>query len=226
MVGAWCFSCLSGPLGFTGWISFAPYSVLFTVALLYLLVISWFKCSGRWCIDKLGVFHANQISMCLDPHLNWGWGWRRETGLSPSVKYITVRSKVQLLLWICALWSPAGKGLTSWLSFMASNCEFVTFPLVSWVRCGTWLYWFLIFAPLLTLTTCRLIPSIFFHKSHWPHFCFYIFGLWSDLESYGCSVGSKYWYLLLEFIPLFATRVLVIVSIDSYITFQLIFVQM
>ena len=32
-------------------------------------------------------------------------------------------------------------------------CEFVTFPLVSWVRCGTWLYRFLIFAPLLTLTT-------------------------------------------------------------------------
>ena len=30
-------------------------------------------------------------------------------------------------------------------------CEFVTFPLVSWVRCGTWLYPFLIFAPLLTL---------------------------------------------------------------------------
>ena len=31
----------------------------------------------------------------------------------------------------------AGKGLTSWLSFVVSNCEFVTFPLVSWVRCGT-----------------------------------------------------------------------------------------
>ena len=29
------------------------------------------------------------------------------------------------------------KGLTSWLSFMVSNCEFVTFLLVSWVRCGT-----------------------------------------------------------------------------------------
>ena len=29
-------------------------------------------------------------------------------------------------------------------------CEFVTFPLVSLVRCGTWLYRFLIFAPLLT----------------------------------------------------------------------------
>ena len=40
-------------------------------------------------------------------------------------------------LFICALWSPAGKGLTSWLSFMVSNCEFVTFLLVSLVRCGT-----------------------------------------------------------------------------------------
>ena len=53
-------------------------------------------------------------------------------------------------LFICALWSPAGKGLTSWLWFVVSYCEFVTFPLVSWVRCGTWLYRFLIFAPLLT----------------------------------------------------------------------------
>ena len=32
---------------------------------------------------------------------------------------------------------PAGKGLTSWLPFVVSNCEFVTFPLVFWVRCGT-----------------------------------------------------------------------------------------
>ena len=54
-------------------------------------------------------------------------------------------------LFICASWSPVGKGLTSWLSFVVSNCEFVTFPLVSLVRCGTWLYRFLIFAPLLTL---------------------------------------------------------------------------
>ena len=40
-------------------------------------------------------------------------------------------------LFICALWSPAGKGLTSWLSFVVYNCEFVTFPIISWVRCGT-----------------------------------------------------------------------------------------
>ena len=49
--------------------------------------------------------------------------------------------------------APAGKGLTSWLSFVVSNCEFVTFPLVSWVRCGNWLYRFLIFATLLTFFT-------------------------------------------------------------------------
>ena len=40
-------------------------------------------------------------------------------------------------LFICALWSPAAKGLTSLLSFVVSNCEFRTFPLVFWVRCGT-----------------------------------------------------------------------------------------
>ena len=81
---------------------------------------------------------------------------RRETGLSPPVKYFTDHSKSELLLWIfiaffsvlrllclceglfiCALWSPAGKGLTSWLSFVVSNCKFVTFPLVSWALCGT-----------------------------------------------------------------------------------------
>ena len=39
-------------------------------------------------------------------------------------------------LFVDALWSPVGKGLTSWLSFVMSNCDVVTFPLVSWVRCG------------------------------------------------------------------------------------------
>ena len=64
-------------------------------------------------------------------------------------------------LFICALWSPAGKGLTSWLSFVMSIFEFVTFPLVSWVRCGTLLYRFLIFAPLLTL---KIVLSVLQHS--------------------------------------------------------------
>ena len=33
-------------------------------------------------------------------------------------------------LFICALWSPAGKGLISWLSFGVSYRKCVTFPLV------------------------------------------------------------------------------------------------
>ena len=79
---------------------------------------------------------------------------RCETGLSPKVKYFTDRSKAVFLLWIIhvisvllllrfrarlfidALRSPAGIGLTSWLLFVMSNCEVVTFQLVSWVRCG------------------------------------------------------------------------------------------
>ena len=31
-------------------------------------------------------------------------------------------------LFIAALWSPAGKGLTSWLLFVMFYCVFVTFP--------------------------------------------------------------------------------------------------
>ena len=37
-------------------------------------------------------------------------------------------------LFNCVLWSPAGNGMNSWLSFVVSNCEFVTFPLVCWAR--------------------------------------------------------------------------------------------
>ena len=76
-------------------------------------------------------------------------------GLSPPVKYFTDPSNAVLHFWIIhvisvlcllyfrarlfidALWSPAGKGLTSWLSFVMSYCELVTFLLVSWARCGT-----------------------------------------------------------------------------------------
>ena len=33
-----------------------------------------------------------------------------------------------LHLFIAVLWSPAGKGLTSWFLFVMFNCVFVTFP--------------------------------------------------------------------------------------------------
>ena len=71
-------------------------------------------------------------------------------------------------LFIDALWSPAVKGLTSWLSFVMSYCEVVTFPLVSMARCIAWLYRFQILALFLTL-----VPSNMFKLSskiycYWP----------------------------------------------------------
>ena len=45
-------------------------------------------------------------------------------------------ASVYLRLFINALWSSAGKGLTSWLSFVMPNCQVITSPLVFWVRCG------------------------------------------------------------------------------------------
>ena len=60
-------------------------------------------------------------------------------------------------LFICALWSPAGKGLTSWLSFVVST---VSLSLSHWYP-GSGvvldLYRFLIFAPLLTLIKIKMI---------------------------------------------------------------------
>ena len=73
---------------------------------------------------------------------------RHKTGLSAPVNYFTDRSKVVFLmlifygfysvlrllylcvcLFMCVLWSPAGKGLTSWLSFVVSNCLLCNFPI-------------------------------------------------------------------------------------------------
>ena len=115
---------------------------------------------------------------------------RRETRLSPPVKYWPFQggsSLVDHLIFFCFVFVmplcasvnlylvvTCWERLTSCLSFAVSNCEFVTFPLVSWVRCGTWLYRFLIFAPLLTYQEyqeylCRLWLHVFIRASRW-HF--------------------------------------------------------
>ena len=63
-----------------------------------------------------------------------------------------------------ALWSPDLLALV-----MISNCEVVTFPLVSWVRCGACLYPLLIFALSLTFITehvISILESFFFFRRH------------------------------------------------------------
>ena len=53
-------------------------------------------------------------------------------------------------LFIAALWSSEGKGLTSWLLFVMFIVILLLSHLVSWDRCGTRLYPFLILAVFLT----------------------------------------------------------------------------
>ena len=71
----------------------------------------------------------------------------------------TLTYPVSVMLWglfIMALWSPAGKEMTSWLSFVMFNCVFVTFP------CG-----------ILGQVWCLIVLI--------PDLCpFYYFVLWSE----------------------------------------------
>ena len=127
---------------------------------------------GQWeIVMHLLLFYCQSNILCSG---FWTTKISRETGINHPVKYFNDRSKAVLLLCIIhiisvlyllcfraslcidALWSPAGKGLTSWLSFVMSNCEFYTFPLVSWVRCGTLLHRFLKFAQFHTFNSMRI----------------------------------------------------------------------
>ena len=58
-----------------------------------------------------------------------------------------------------ALCPPVGKGLISWLTFVMSICDVVTFPLISLVWCGAYLYRFLIFAFFFTCILSMLITK-------------------------------------------------------------------
>ena len=166
MVGAWWFGWCQAHQGLPVGFLLLLYSVLFTVeslSLLYLLFVSSFICSRRWCIVKLGVFHAKKTFI-----VSWStselrvrlalWNrfkppskifyWRFQGGASFVDHHVSVLSWLgfRACLFIDALWSSARKGMASWLSFVMNSCGFVTFPLVSLVRCGIWLYRFLIFA--------------------------------------------------------------------------------
>ena len=89
MVGAWCFGCCQAHRGLPVGFPLLWYSVLFTVeylSSLYLLFISWFICSRRRCIDKLGSFMQTK-HLCVLIHI-WikgevGAPWNR---FKPSCK--------------------------------------------------------------------------------------------------------------------------------------------
>ena len=51
--------------------------------------------------------------------------------------YLCLVIVMLLRLFIAALWSPARKGLTSWLLFVMFIVVVLLSHVVSWVRCGT-----------------------------------------------------------------------------------------
>ena len=57
---------------------------------------------------------------------------------------------------IAALWSPAGKGLASWLSFVIFNCVFVTFQ---YYNLGQVLYLIVSIPDLCPLSYCVTEPE-------------------------------------------------------------------
>ena len=64
-----------------------------------------------------------------------------------SVICVSRVSVILSCLFLAAFLSPVGKGMTAWLSFLWCFLVFSQlFHMVSWVRCGIWLYRFLIFA--------------------------------------------------------------------------------
>ena len=63
-------------------------------------------------------------------------------------------------LFLAPLWSPVGKGLTSWPSCIWCFLVFLSLSqMVSRVRCGTWLYRFLIFTFFLTFIYYELFDD-------------------------------------------------------------------
>ena len=114
-----------------------------SLSLFYLLLISWFVCTWRSHIDKLGIFHVNQTSRCvlirvrLVP-LNMfkpssvSFCWPIQGGdsfVDPFCYLCFMFSSVMLsCLFLAALWSPSGNGLISWLSWFVLLC-FCHFPI-------------------------------------------------------------------------------------------------
>ena len=131
-------------------------------------VVKLFSCSTQLNMKFQLLTHThthkkntgNEKVSCFNPSSKiFYWPFHGDTSFVDLLCFCSVLCLLCLCvrLFICALWSPAGKGLTSWLLFVVSNCKFITFPLVSWVRCGTWLYRFQIFAPLLTLSLSDVV---------------------------------------------------------------------
>ena len=95
MVGAWCFDCLSGPPGFTCWISLAPvfsfiyrWALIFALAPFYILMYMFYEMMHWYvrvhsCKPNIRVYWStSELRVTLAP-------WNR---FKPSNEYFTDRS--------------------------------------------------------------------------------------------------------------------------------------
>ena len=138
-------------------------SCLFLVALwspAWERLISWLSCLLCFATFPNQSWFTSEIRVRLAP---WNWFkpsskifyWPFQGGISfvDDLCYICLVFVMLLHLFIAALWLPEWKGLTSWLLFVIFIMILLLSHLVSWDRCGTWLYQFLILAVFLTLVS-------------------------------------------------------------------------
>ena len=117
-----------------------PYSKSYllhsSVCMRYSLLFPWSPNQSCWSTSELRVGLApwnqlrpsSKIFLLTVPRYNF---------LVDHLCYLCLVFVMLSLLFIVALWSPAGKGLTSWLLFAMFNCVLSLSHVVSWVRCGT-----------------------------------------------------------------------------------------
>ena len=74
-------------------------------------------------------------------------------------------------LFIDALWSPAGKGLTSWLLFVISNCVLVNFP--CGILCQVW-YLIVSISDLCPLSYFSLLIILFIWFAHFIDYLYHV----------------------------------------------------
>ena len=96
---------------------------------------SWLSCLLCFVTFPIVSWSTSELRARLAP---WSWFkpsskifyWLFQGGTSFVVHlcYLSLVFFMLSRLFIAALWSPAGKGLTSWLLFVMFNCVFVTFP--------------------------------------------------------------------------------------------------
>ena len=135
----------------------------------------------RWHIDNLGIFHANQTSICLHQHQKQGWGWYHKTSLQERYYLLTVPRRCFFCgLFLLFMFRVCHAAMSVYCSLVVTcweranllahlclvfSCVLSLSHVVSWDRRGTWLYRSLIFAFFLT-SKIRFFIYFLWQNSH------------------------------------------------------------